>query len=173
MTRKKIISAFVAVWLTICVSYMGVRTAMAALTDSQTITSADAEVASSATEQNELSEQEEPTGLVDPTGQATPDATTQGEPVAQTVSDGSSAHAGPTARIEQPQEELPKEVTENEEQQDSGLEAQATDIPSLDEYLSGFTCGSCRRNCSLDNPRCHNGSRLAQAKAEEYYRMYG
>ena len=160
MTRKKIISAFVAVWLTICVSYMGVRTAMAALTDSQTITSADAEVASSATEQNELSEQEEPTGLVDPTGQATPNATTQGEPVAQTVSDGSSAHAGPTARIEQPQEE----VADDE---------QATDIPSLDEYLSGFTCGSCRRNCSLDNPRCHNGSRLAQAKAEEYYRMYG
>ena len=160
MTRKKIISAFVAVWLTICVSYMGVRTAMAALTDSQTITSADAEVASSATEQNELSEQEEPTGLVDPTGQATPDATTQGEPVAQTVSDGSSAHAGPTARIEQPQEEVADEE-------------QATDIPSLDEYLSGCTCGSCRRNCSLDNPRCHNGSRLAQAKAEEYYRMYG
>jgi hypothetical protein len=160
MTRKKIISAFVAVWLTICVSYMGVRTAMAALTDSQTITSADAEVASSATEQNELSEQEEPTGLVDPTGQATPDATTQGEPVAQTVSDGSSAHAGPTARIEQPQEEVADEE-------------QATDIPSLDEYLSGFTCGSCRRNCSLDNPRCHNGSRLAQSKAEEYYRMYG
>ena len=160
MTRKKIISAFVAVWLTICVSYMGVRTAMAALTDSQTITSADAEVASSATEQNELSEQEEPTGLVDPTGQATPNATTQGEPVAQTVSDGSSAHAGPTARIEQPQEEVADEE-------------QATDIPSLDEYLSGFTCGSCRRNCSLDNPRCHNGSRLAQSKAEEYYRMYG
>lgn len=160
MTRKKIISAFVAVWLTICVSYMGVRTAMAALTDSQTITSADAEVASSATEQNELSEQEEPTGLVEPTGQATPDAATQGEPVAQTVSDGSSAHAGPTAREEQHQEE-----TADDEQ--------ATDIPSLDEYLSGFTCGSCRRNCSLDNPRCHNGSRLAQAKAEEYYRMYG
>ena len=160
MTRKKIICAFVAVWLTICVSYMGVRTAMAALTDSQTITSADAEVASSATEQNELSEQEEPTGLVDPTGQATPNATTQGEPVAQTVSDGSSAHAGPTARIEQPQEEVADEE-------------QATDIPSLDEYLSGFTCGSCRRNCSLDNPRCHNGSRLAQSKAEEYYRMYG
>ena len=160
MTRNKIISAFVAVWLTICVSYMGVRTAMAALTDSQTITSADAEVASSATEQNELSEQEEPTGLVDPTGQATPNATTQGEPVAQTVSDGSSAHAGPTARIEQPQEEVADEE-------------QATDIPSLDEYLSGFTCGSCRRNCSLDNPRCHNGSRLAQSKAEEYYRMYG
>ena len=160
MTRKKIISAFVAVWLTICVSYMGVRTAMAALTDSQTITSADAEVAFSATEQNELSEQEEPTGLVEPTGQATPDATTQSEPIAQTVSDGSSAHAGPTARIEQPQEEVADEE-------------QATDIPSLDEYLSGFTCGSCRRNCSLDNPRCHNGSRLAQAKAEEYYRMYG
>ena len=160
MTRKKIISAFVAVWLTICVSYMGVRTAMAALTGGQTITSADAEVASSATEQNELSEQEEPTGLVEPTGQATPDAATQGEPVAQTVSDGSSAHAGPTARIEQPQEEVADEE-------------QATDIPSLDEYLSGFTCGSCRRNCSLDNPRCHNGSRLAQSKAEEYYRMYG
>ena len=69
MTRKKIISAFVTVWLTICVSYMGVRTAMAALTNSQTITSADAEVASSATEQNDLSEQEERTGLGDPTEQ--------------------------------------------------------------------------------------------------------
>lgn len=47
------------------------------------------------------------------------------------------------------------------------------DIPSLNEYLSWYTCGSCRRNCSLANPRCHNGSRLAQIKAQEYYEMYG
>ncbi|MBR3316292.1 MAG: hypothetical protein IKG21_00535 [Atopobiaceae bacterium] len=160
MTRNKTIGSFVAVWLAICLLYLGVRTAVTSLTNSQTITRADAEVASSAAELEELSEQEEPTGLVDPTEQATPDAAAQSEPVAQTVSDGSSAHTGPIARDERPQEEVADE-------------AQATDIPSLDEYLSGFTCGSCRRNCSLDNPRCHNGSRLAQAKAEEYYRMYG
>ena len=160
MTRNKTIGSFVAVWLAICLLYIGVRTAVTSLTNSQTITRANAEVASSAAELEELSEQEEPTGLVDPTEQTTPDAATQGEPVAQTVSDGSSAHAGPTAREEQHQEE-------------TAGDEQATDIPSLDEYLSGFTCGSCRRNCSLDNPRCHNGSRLAKAKAEEYYSIYG
>jgi hypothetical protein len=48
-----------------------------------------------------------------------------------------------------------------------------TDVPSLDEYLSLFTCGSCHRNCLLANPRCRNGSRLADAKAEQYYVIYG
>lgn len=49
---------------------------------------------------------------------------------------------------------------------------EAASIPSLSEYLSSFTCGSCRRNCSLDNPRCHNGSRLAEAKTQEYYELW-
>ncbi|MDO4797129.1 MAG: hypothetical protein Q4A01_03815 [Coriobacteriales bacterium] len=51
-------------------------------------------------------------------------------------------------------------------------EAETSDVPSLSEYLSGFVCGSCRRNCTLDNPRCHNGSRLAEAKAQEYLQYY-
>lgn len=81
--------------------------------------------------------------------------------------------------VEAPQEipeesEEPEGVEEYEEPEpESEAEAEAELAPSLYEYLSRFTCGSCRRNCSLANPRCHNGSRLAEAKAQEYYELYG
>ena len=124
---------------------------MAALTEGSAASGTDVEATSSATEQ------------AGQPGQASPSPAAQSEPMAQSESDNALAPSDSEAR---------EELTE-EEPQDAGQEAQAANIPSLEEYLSGFTCGSCRRNCSLDNPRCHNGSRLAQAKAQEYYSMYG
>ena len=99
--------------------------------------------------------QSAPEAQPNPTGQAvpTPQAAPEPEPETQARPESATARPNPVAQEEQ--------------------EAEAEDVPSLREYLSGFTCGSCRRNCSLDNPRCHNGSRLAKAKAEEYYSIYG
>ncbi len=154
--RNRIIGAFVAVWCAICLSYVGVRTAAAALANGTSIARKDAEAAPAATERAEPTEQVEPTEWVEP------DPTVQSEPTTQTMPDDSSALPGLMLREEQP--EVEAEVADEEE---------ATDVPTLREYLSGFTCGSCHRNCSLDHPRCHNGSRLAEAKAEEYYSMYG
>ena len=158
MTRNKIIRAFVAVWFVVCLSYVGMRTAVAALMGNQATARTDAETTSGAAEQ---------TDQVEP---AAPGPATQSESVAQSRPDSSSSHTNSSAQKEQSQ----VEETETEpEPQVVAQDVQAANIPSLDEYLSGFTCGSCRRNCSLDNPRCHNGSRLAQAKAEEYYSLYG
>ena len=158
MTRSKIIRAFVAVWFAICLSYFGLRTAVTALMGNQAAARTDEETASGAAEQ------------ADQADQAAPSPAAQSESVAQSRPDSSSSHTNSSAQKEQSQ----VEETETEpEPQVVAQDVQAANIPSLDEDLSGFTCGSCRRNCSLDNPRCHNGSRLAQAKAQEYYSLYG
>ena len=131
MLRNKIIRAFVAVWCVVCLSYVGVRTAVATFMDSSAVALEGVGEAPSATES---AEQDEPANQDEPTEW---------------------------------------EEQEETEPQDVDQEEQVADVPSLEDYLSGFTCGSCRRNCSLDTPRCHNGSRLAQAKAEEYYSSNG
>ena len=164
--RNKIIRAFVAVWCVVCLSYVGVRSAVAALVDGTAIEREDAEATSSQAGQADPKEragqttpsstaQSAPEAQPNPTGQAvpTPQAAPEPEPETQARPESATARPNPVAQEEQ--------------------EAEAEDVPSLREYLSGFTCGSCRRNCSLDNPRCHNGSRLAKAKAEEYYSIYG
>ena len=164
--RNKIIRAFVAVWCVVCLSYVGVRSAVAALVDGTAIVREDAEATSS------------PAGQADPLGQAgqtTPSSTAQSAPETQpdpTEQAEPTAQAAPEPEPEtqaRPEDSPARPDPVAQEEQ----EAEAEDVPSLREYLSGFTCGSCRRNCSLDNPRCHNGSRLAKAKAEEYYSIYG
>lgn len=173
MTRNRMIRAFVAVWCVVCLTYVGVRSAVATLVDGAAVTREDAEAVSSTVEpigQDEHADQTEPTSQAKPTSRAepmeqvTPDSTAQSEPVTQTEQDDSSTYPYPVTREEQ---------TETETQELGQEEQAAVDSLSLSEYLSGFTCGSCRRNCSLDNPRCHNGSRLAQVKTEEYYSMVG
>ncbi|MDO4808211.1 MAG: hypothetical protein Q4A07_13300, partial [Coriobacteriales bacterium] len=111
----------------------------------------------------------------------------QSEPVTQVEPDDTSTSSGEmeweeqselVTQVEPGDSSTSSDAMEWEEQgeveyQDIDQEEQVADVPSLEEYLSGYTCGFCRRNCSLDNPRCHNGSRLAQAKAEEYHNIYG
>jgi hypothetical protein len=166
MPRSKIIRAFVAVWCVVCLSYVGVRTAVTGFWDSSTVAVEDVEEAPSATEsaeQDELAEWDEPTDQDEPREHTATGSTAQSEPVTQAEPDDSNARS----------DSMEWEEQESAEYQDVDQEEQVADVPSLEEYLSGFTCGSCRRNCSLDSPRCHNGSRLAQAKAEEYYSIYG
>ena len=185
MMRNKIIRAFVVVWCAVCLSYVGVRTAVAAFTDSVAAASQDGEVASSTTDQVKVTEQTEqvkPTEQVPSTQQTTSDSSAHRESEAQTKPNDPSASTEQVTQVEQvTQEEQIEPETEDtvqeeqagEEAEDVVQEEQAAYVPSLSEYLSGFTCGNCRRNCSLDHPRCHNGSRLAEAKAEEYYSLYG
>ena len=163
MMRNKVIRAFVAVWCVVCLSYVGVRTAVAAFVDSPVATRKDTGAATSAAEQVESTKSVEQTQTTEPVEQVAPSPVSQSEPVAQNTTDDSVASSDQVVWEEQPEAEP----------QDTDWEEQTADVPSLSEYLSGFTCGSCHRNCSLDNPRCHNGSRLAEAKAEEYYSVYG
>lgn len=169
MLKYKTIRAFVAVWCAICLAYAGVRTAVGALMNAD-VTADEPAVASNTTAKNEEPEDaEEP---IAPESQSTvpdveqtpkseeqPDITSE-QPV---EADKPEEQAGP----EQADEELDDQDTWEEEEQNE------QETLSLYEYLSQFTCGNCRRNCSLANPRCHNGSRLAEAKAQEYYEEMG
>lgn len=46
-------------------------------------------------------------------------------------------------------------------------------IPTLEEYLSQFTCNGCRKQCSLLNPSCKIGEKAKEEKIHEYYQKYG
>lgn len=172
MPKSKIIQAFVAVWCAVCLSYVGVRTAVAGFWDSSVATPEDVGEAPDAAESAERDELEE---WDDPTKQDEP---TKGTEPGEHTATGSTEQSEPVTQVEPDDTSTSSDAMEWEEQgeveyQDVDQEEQVADVPSLEEYLSGYTCGFCRRNCSLDNPRCHNGSRLAQAKAEEYHNIYG
>ena len=63
---------------------------------------------------------------------------------------------------------------EDNQQEEEYIEPEPTEyIPSLYEYLSQYTCGHCRRYCSLCNPHCHTGARKADNISYEYYEIYG
>ena len=118
-----------------------------------------------------------PTGQVEP--EAVTDATTgQAEPEDSAVpvsADDSAVQPEPDTSDAFEDAEYDESINDGEALVEDGTSAQQTevlDIPSLSEYLSWYICGSCRHNCSLANPRCHNGSRLAELKVQEYYELY-
>lgn len=193
MLRYKTIQAFVAVWCAVCLSYAGARTAWKALLDQpDTVeTKVDANMENKA---DTVQETETPdAAALEPSAPAT-EAPKKPEPE-EVIVLGEDKTEEPAKAQETTQPAEPEKVEDpapntegtsetnesmvedtegpSEEAEDAELVAEMVDIPSLSEYLSWFTCGSCRRNCSLDHPRCHNGSRLADLKAQEYYDTYG
>ena len=70
-------------------------------------------------------------------------------------------------------EEAPETSEDSEEAEASIEEAPAEDVPSLEEYLSTLHCGRCGRNCYLSNPRCRTGRRKAETETTAYYELYG
>ena len=209
MLKHKVIGAFVAVWLALCVSYGGIRAALATI-----LSDADAPTGETATASTSIGEQTTPVlvedqlapGQTETSQHPEPQAHTNDEPSPEivsvstsgnTASESSPATTDNHASSEEPAAATDSNTSSNEATMMSddasssatseptfsdqveptayGEEEQVTeaaDVPTLEEYLSQFTCGSCRRNCSLANPRCHNGSRLADAKAQEYYEMF-
>lgn len=193
MLRYKTIQAFVAVWCAVCLSYAGVRTAWKALLDQpdtvETEVDASTENKADAVQQTEAPD----AAALEPSAPAT-EAPKKAEPE-EVIVLGENKTEEPAKAQETTQPEEPEKVEDpapktkdmsetdesmveetedpSEAAEDAELVAEMVDIPSLSEYLSWFTCGSCRRNCSLDHPRCHNGSRLADLKAQEYYDTYG
>lgn len=153
MLRNKVILAFVVVWCAVCVSYVGVRAAMGVVFGGSDATSESAEKVRGA--EAEVQVRQEPVAST--------------APEVQTESSARESHESSSATEVQTNPVTTVEVATPEPVADM---AKTPDVPSLSEYLSGFTCGSCRHNCTLDNPRCFNGSRLAEAKAQEYQELY-
>ncbi|MBR3224573.1 MAG: hypothetical protein IKF78_04550 [Atopobiaceae bacterium] len=154
MLKYRIIGAFVAVWCAVCVSYVGVRMALGALTGKADVPTESVEASSSSVASNDGSSASSDKAAAE---DSTPPVEDSAETSAQDPTESSAE-----AQAQDPA------FADSQTQSEEILSA-----PSLSEYLSQYTCGSCRRNCSLDNPRCHNGSRLAELKAQEYYETYG
>ena len=71
-------------------------------------------------------------------------------------------------------EEAPEASEDGEDDEEAYVEeAPAEDVPSLEEYLSTLHCGRCGRNCYLSNPRCRTGRNKAERETTAYYEMYG
>ena len=191
MVKYRVIRAYVFVWLAMCLSYAGVRAALRAMlgmveasrepTEAESVMQPVVEpevVTEAATGQAEPEVvADAPTGQVEP--EAVTDATTgQAEPEDSAVpvsADDSAVQPEPDTSDAFEDAEYDESINDGEALVEDGTSAQQTevlDIPSLSEYLSWYICGSCRHNCSLANPRCHNGSRLAELKVQEYYELY-
>ena len=95
------------------------------------------------------------------------------QPVGDTTLDEPERDGGASAGEGDAAQGAEDAAQEAVEQQVEEQQVEEQSAPSLAEYLSQFTCGNCRRNCSLDHPRCHNGSLLAELKAQEYAALYG
>lgn len=161
MLKYKVIGAFVVVWCAVCLMYVGVRTALGALLDRTTQVEATSET---------IDEIALPKLEVDstPIPIATPEPEAESEPApVPEPADKTESGSGSESETTGTTDDLLNKI------EDRAQETEALETPSLAEYLSWYTCGSCRRNCSLANPRCHNGSHLAQQKAQEYYELYG
>jgi len=189
MLKNKVIGTFVAIWFAVCLSYGGLRAALVAVLEesvasAQEVTASreDADTTSQpvvvvereATE--EVTEEVTEASLEEVEGEAT--ETLVEEPVDEAAVATESEPAEEPATEESLEEESSSYEEEDSWEEESWEEesweeeTEEVYVPSLEEYLSQYTCGSCRRNCSLANPRCFNGSQLADAKAQEYYSLF-
>lgn len=184
MLKNKVIGTFVAIWFAVCLSYGGLRAALVAVleesvasaqeataswedadTTSQPVVVVEREAAEEVTEEPseaslEEAEDEAAEALVE-------------EPVDE-VTVALEAEPAEEPATEESLEEESSWYEEEDSWEEESWEEETEEVyvPSLEEYLSQYTCGSCRRNCSLANPRCFNGSQLADAKAQEYYSLF-
>jgi len=177
MLRYRVIRAFVAVWCAVCLAYAGIRTAVGKVVERN---AAPSEEGASLVEDasSERSAASESPAVEEPVATAETDQAPPVEPPVRTTPVGEPATGDASSQVESPRIPEEPEVTAEEETWDEPVAEPealpgADEVPSLYEYLNQFICGRCRRRCSLANPRCHNGSRLADAKAQEYYDTYG
>jgi hypothetical protein len=181
MLKNKVIGTFVAIWFAVCLSYGGLRATLVAVLE-ESVASAQEATASwedaDTTSQpvvvveREATEEVAEASLEEPEGEAT--ETLVEEPVDEVTVAPEEEPAEEPATEESLEEESSWYEEEESLEEEESWEAEAEEIfvPSLEEYLNQYTCGSCRRNCSLANPRCFNGSQLADAKAQEYYSLF-
>ena len=159
MLKYRLIRTYLAVCCAVCVSYAGARAAWGLLWNGDAGTAEPTNVTASVDE-SKLS----PVTVV----REPPSTVAAEQPGGDTTLDEPERDGGASAGegdVAQGAEDAAQEAVEQQVEEQSA--------PSLAEYLSQFTCGNCRRNCSLDHPRCHNGSRLAELKAQEYAALYG
>ena len=200
--KKKVISAFFGVYMTVCVVFAGARAVFfpAAAAEAEADTINIEAIAPDETEDVPPAETPIPVEQTpEPTPEPTPAAAVQysgrhkggrgraasaeisGEPSedvswepSEDVYRESSENAG--AAPSPAAAASPSESVQPEEEEEEAEEEDAdvpNDIPTLQDYLGKLRCGGCGRNCSLVRPHCMNGRRKASSYTDAYYAEYG
>ena len=194
--RKKIIRAFLGVYLAICVTYGVVRgVAAPAIAEDELMTDVPPEqttaepVIEAKAEIEEMIETPAPTpnliprpdvsacGETSNSGRRGRGRGRHGESVEMDSRTGNASvpEAKPqtapaeTAPEEEPQAEEPEKEKETA-QEDASTPAA---VPTLQDYLKNLHCGGCGRNCFLLNPHCMRGARKEAQAESAYYEQYG
>ena len=191
--RKKVIRAFLGVYIAVCVTYGVVRgvTVPAAAEEVEPLTEpipqTNTEVIS--TPEPMLEIQPEPTEMsadVMPAASASGEASNSGRSRGRRGGRSRSStemydYTVPAAETAEPviapapaQADEPEigDADEDEEKQSEDASAPAA-IPTLEDYLRGLHCGGCGRNCFLLNPHCMRGARKESQAESAYYEQYG
>ena len=156
--RKKTIAAFAAVYIAICLTCGAVNGINFPNSDdsSAIAVTESTEAQTTTTEQQTQSTN----GRKSKRSKAASDET-------QTDTETSIQTTVPEQTPDESETEKKEDETQIEEQ------TQASDAPSLEEYLSKLRCGGCGHNCSLANPRCMRGARKQSSAKSEYSELYG
>ena len=191
--RKKIIRAFLGVYLAVCVCYGVVRgiTAPAMAEDAEVLSEPVPQTTSEVipTPEPELMILPEPTAAPVPelpvtsaSGEASYSGRSRGRHGGRGRDDTEEyTFSAPTAELpaqvstpEPVQEAAPETGTEDEDSENKPDDAdEPAAIPTLEDYLRGLHCGGCGRNCFLLNPHCMRGARKESKAETAYYELYG
>ncbi len=180
--RKKIIRAFLGVYLAVCVTYGVVRgvTAPAMAEDvepmEEPLPQTAAEIVPEETAQVEELIETAPAGPA--SGEFYRSGRSgrgRGRRGSSEMGAGAEARTAPAvssvpAAQEEPEEDAEEETGEKEQSDDA---AEPAAIPTLEEYLKNLHCGGCGRNCFLLNPHCMRGARKESRAESAYYEQYG
>ena len=194
--RKKIIRAFLGVYLAICVTYGVVRgVTVPAIAEDELMTDVPPEQTTAEPIVEPKAEIEDMIETPTPTLTTilTPDVSDSGEAsysgrrgrgrgrrggsfeMGDQTGNASILEAQPqtataeTAREEEPQKEEAEDEKETA-QEDASTPAA---VPTLQDYLKNLHCGGCGRNCFLLNPHCMRGARKEAQAESAYYEQYG
>ena len=161
--RKKTIAAFAAVYIAICLTCGAVNGLSISKTDD-----------SSAIAVTESTSAQAQTTTTTVTEQQTQNELGRKGKRSKTTTAESEADNGTSVQTTVP--ELQPEESETEKKEDETQiekQTEASDTPTLDEYLGRLRCGGCGHNCSLANPRCMRGARKQSSAKSEYSELYG
>ena len=155
--RKKTIAAFAAVYIAICLTCGAVNGINFPNSDDSS-----AIVVTESTEAQTTAEQQTQNKL-GRKGRRSKTTTAESE-----ADNGTSVQT--TVPELQPEE---SETEKKEDETQIEKQTEASDTPTLEEYLSKLRCGGCGHNCSLANPRCMRGARKQSSAKSEYSELYG
>ena len=187
--RKKMIRAFLGVYLAVCVTYGVVRGVTApAIAEDEPMTDVPPEQTTSEpviepkTEIEELIDKPVNSQAGSASGEMPSYTYTGRRGRGRGRKSGSFEMEAPAAETNADVPDVPSvpDQSDTEEEAGDGEEKEAGQenatapavIPTLEEYLKNLHCGGCGRNCFLLNPHCMRGARKEAQAESAYFQQY-